>query len=419
MAEPLADTPNIPSGHVRVILVGFRYIKQLDVPCTMTIKDLRKELYVSVIRERSIMFRDRSPEALRMGYCDYEFVLVHCKDGDRVGFASGEALDDASVCGEHVTPGKPALLRVLPKFINAYSGSIRTAVPGDYEREEKQAFMITVRNLPHMDFNLVVLSVGANTPEQVLPNFAIDAAKFGYRVCILAINPGFYHGIYPCLRDILYGTSGMSMATLHFLAYNRHPPSHQCTTLYDRARAWESWQRTKRSDFAGSFVLTPEAMDTLDSGYMEMHTFAMSWPGKPVNRDLDEDVLLAVSQTIPFLCTTMCHFVAFFSTWSDETDLHITHLSQWRANVPFFNSFHAILDKYETSSGRFQVFQNIDLAISCTSHLHDDEMLKALGGYRISTLAAVSLDNLGFFESNAKCYTNCTLEGERGGCTVL
>jgi len=409
MAEPLADTPNIPSGHVRVILVGFKYFKQLDVPCTMTIKDLRKELYVSVISERSIMFRDWPPEALRMGYCDYEFVLVHCKDGDSVGFAIGEALDDASMCGDHVTPGKPALLRVQPRF-NAYSGSIRTAVPGDYERGEKQAFMSTVRNLPHMNFNLVVLAVGANTPEQVLPNFAIDAAMLGYRVCILAINPGFYHGIYPCLRDIQYhGTSGMSMATLHFLAYNRHPPSHQCTTVYDRARAWESWQRTKRSDFAGSFVLTPEAMDTLNGGYMEMHTFAMSWPGYPANRDLDDDVLLAVSQTIPFLCTTMSHFVAFFSTWSNETDLHITHLSQWRANVPFFNSFHAILDTYEISSGQFHVFQNIDLAISCTSHLYDDEMLKALGGHRISTLDAVSLDNLGFFESNAKWYTNCTL----------
>lgn len=409
MAKPLADTANIPSGQVRVILVDFRHFKLLDLlsmdaPRTMTIKDLRKELYVRMISsasERSIMFRDRSPEALRMGYCDYEFVLVHCKDGDRVGFfPTGETLDDASVCGDHVTPGKPALLRVQPKFSGTYSGSIRTVVPGNYEREEKQAFMSTVRNLPHMNFNLVVLAVGANTPEQVLPIFAIDAARLGYRVCILAINPGFYHGIYPCLEDLRHGMSAtpMSVAKMNFLAYNRHPPSHKCTTVYDRARAWETWQITKRSDFAGSFVLTPEAMDNLDSGYMEMHTFAMSWPGKPANRDLDDDVLLAVSQTIPSLCTTMSHFVAFFSTWSDETDLHITHLVQWRANVPFFNSFHAILDKYETSSGRFHVFQNIDLAISCTSHLHDDEMLKALGGHRISTLDAVSLDNLGFFE---------------------
>lgn len=390
----LADADNIPPGNVRVILVG--YSVRMDVPDTMTIKELREELYVSALSSgRSITFSDRSPEALRKRYCDYEFVLVRGKKGDRVRWLppAGDALDDASMCRDHVTPGHPALLYVQPKFIGVYSGSIRTVVPGDYEREEKQAFMITVRNLPQMNFNLVALAVGANTPEQVLPNFAIDAARLGYKVCILAINPGFYHGIYPSLKDLLLGSL---MSRMSFLAYNRHPPSHDCTTVYDRARAWESWQTTQRGDFAGSFALTPAGVDNLNGGYMEMHTFAMSWPGKPANRDLDNAVLLTVSQTIPFLCTTTCHFVAFFSTWSDETDFHITHLCRWRGEVPFFNSFHAILDNYY--GGGLHVFRNIDLAISCTSHLHDDEMLQALGGRRISKFADVSLDDLGFFE---------------------
>ena len=402
-----ADTANVPSGHVRVILVdGYSYLglqrtplARVDVPRTMTIKDLRKELYVSALSSSSVsgtslssvLGRGRSPEELRESYCDYEFSLSRYNEGSLV---SRETLPDASLCGDHVTSVDPQLLGVKVSFTSAYSGSTRTIVPGNYEWQEKQAFMTVVQNLPNAKFNLVVLSVGACTPEQVLPNFAIDAAELGYKVCILSVNPGFYHGICPCMGD-LRGQG--SMRKMLFLAYNRHLSSHKCTTIYDQARAWKSWEKTERGDFAGKFVLTHEASDSLNGGYMEMHTFAMSWPGRPANRDLDDAILHTVSQTIPFLCTTTCHFVAFFTTWENETDYHVAHLSQWRTVVPFFNSFHAILDQYTTST-RFHVFKNIDLAISRTAHLHDDEMLNALGGRRMDQIAAVSLDDLGFFE---------------------
>lgn len=370
------DYADIPSHHVRAILIGIRRYSTLleklavvDVPSAMTIKELRRELYTRANLDQG----NKSPcnlpsqEKLRDTFCDYEFSL--CRHIERA-FGIGEPLRDSSICGDCCVRN---VLAVQARR-GDYSGSIRTLVPRDQERQEKHRFMSVVRSLPQKQFNLVVLSVGAHTPEQVLPNFAIEAAKNNHRVCLLSVNPGFYHGLYRKLDGRMCRESTMS-----FLAYCRHPPGRACETELDHVRAWESWRQTDTAcgDFAGSFVLHDRVRRSRGLDYMEMHTFGMSWPGKPANRDLDGVILHAVSETIPSLCTPSCHFVPIFTTWSDETDFHVSHLCKWRAQASSHNSFHAILE-------HGHVFRNIDQAISNPSE-----------GLQVNSLSAVHLEDLG------------------------
>eukprot|EP01036_Dinobryon_divergens_P022460 gene22460-30717_t len=339
-------------------------------------------------------------------FCDYEFFLHQ---------SNWIVLSGSTVLGDLLSDPQRNVIELKYSPHGGVFGSIRTLIPGSVEREEKRKFLQLVDALcssPTTTYDdMIVLSVGACTPEQIVPKFAQEACQNGKSVHIIAINPGFYHGTYS-FSDNLYGYQRSSSQYQHLLAHwFEHPESDDTSTFHN----FDSWQKIgERGDkFHGDFLLKDKSNIP---GSLQLNCFAMCWPGVARNRVLDSDILSSIKQLIVRCALNNCYFVPIFTTGLNENEIHAEQFHSWvvevkQNNLPT-NLIVPVIDSYQRQI-RFILCKNIDLATDYWRRLkgtlpHNDivarllpdfepDNMAALGGKLFSTLSAININDVADF----------------------
>lgn len=370
----------------------------LNVPRNTDINSLKREIF-----RRSRTSIPRDSDNFEIEFCDYEFFLH---------LSNGIVLNGSTVLGDLLSDPQLNVIDLKYSPHGGVFGSIRTLIPGSVEQEEKREFLqlIEALNSSPSTYDMIVLSLGACTPEQIVPKFAHEACQNGKIVLIIAINPGFYHGTYS-FSDNLYGYQRSSEEHTHLLAYwFEHPESDNTSTFHN----FDSWQKIgERGDkFHGDFLLKDNR--NIHTGALQLNCFAMCWPGVARNRILDSDILSSITKLIVRCSHSNCYFVPIFTTGLNENEIHAEQFRSWVVEVEENHRLPTdyivpVIDIYQRHTG-FIVCKCVELAAHYWSKLqgtlpHNDivarllpdfepDNLAALGGKLFSTLSEISFNDI-------------------------
>lgn len=414
MKAPRASS-SVIAGFVEVNIYdaapSSRRVLTLSVPRSTDISSLKREIFIQTTTSNISRDLDGNIE-IGNEFCDYEFFLQQI---------DGIVLDGSTLLGDLLSDDttQQQQLNVIDLKYSPHGGilsSIRTLIPGAVEIEEKQKLLQLLDGLfstwnNTTTYDMIILSVGACTPAQIIPKFAQEASLSGKSVCIIAVNPGFYHCVCS-VSDKLYGYQRSSSQYSHplLLANWFEDPNTKSSADINSFHDFNNWQRVgERGDkfHHGDFLLK----DILNvPGALQLHCFAMCWPGVYRNRALDSDILSSISCLIKRCTHNNCYFIPIFTTGLNDNDFHAEQFNSWMAQEALITKFIVpVIDTYQQQI-RFVLCKHTDLAIYYWSKVkgclpHNDivarlgadfepDHLAEQGGLLFPTLTDITFDHI-------------------------
>jgi hypothetical protein len=196
---------------------------------------------------------------------------------------------------------------------------------------------------------------------------------------------------------------------MYYLSYWFDPPG---TAAPGSIRSFDSWEKisARSGTFKGDFQFAKG--NPQPTGVLKLHTFALSWPGKPQNRPLDNEMLESLQRLIVRCIQNCCYFVPIFTTWSDENVFHAAHFNSWLEATDTNNSLKSyivpIVDTYrESHPQRFLLMKNMELAkqyFEWTKQGTNSSMFQDAEEYQLETIQLFggkyfsNLSNIWFYD---------------------